>query len=112
MMCCQPCIVVNCPTDAAAFLQGPIAMTIKNDHKRSLLSRLAAWWRSRRSAVAFGDGEAAACDARVNEAKPRTLAGKWPRAANLLDQKLKQLNAFRDEPGRARAYSSLVEGQG
>ena len=109
MMCCCPCFVMDRPTDTAAFSQRPIAMTdpLNTDHKGSLLSRLAEWWRSRCNPRAVDPVRVA--DASGNEAEPRTLAGKWPRAANPLD--LERLNAFRDEPGRAQARSPLVEGK-
>jgi hypothetical protein len=82
-------------------------MTINTDHKTSLLSRLAAWWRSRCNRRAVDPVRLA--DASGNEAEPRTLAGKWPHAANPLD--LERLNAFHDEPGCAQACSPLVEGK-
>jgi hypothetical protein len=83
MMCCLPCIVIDRRTDTAAFSHGPIVMTdpIKTDHRSSLLRRIAGWWRS---AHVADDGEAAERDAGVNKAQPRTLAGKWPAAANPL----------------------------
>jgi hypothetical protein len=94
MMCCQLCIVIDCRTDAAAFPHRPIMMTKpSNSHRNSVLHRLAGWWRSRcnprfggPSSVHVADeGEAAARrNASLNEAKPRTLAGKWPDAANSL----------------------------
>jgi hypothetical protein len=64
---------------------------IKTDHKSTLLHRLAGWWRSRRSAPADASNSVRAAAASMNEAKARTLAGKWPRAANPLDQRLDQL---------------------
>jgi hypothetical protein len=75
-------------------------MTINNDQKTSLLGRLAGWWRSRCSSRAIDPVRVA--DPGGNEAKPHTLAGKWPGATNPLDQRLERLNVFRDEPGRAR----------
>ena len=111
MMCCYPCIVIDRQMDAAAFSQRPIAMTIKNDHKFSLLSRLAGWWRSPRNQRASVPNSVRTGDADLNEAKPRTLAGKWPCAGNPLDQRLKQLYSFDDEPGHARARPPLVEGK-
>jgi hypothetical protein len=94
MMCCQPLIVIDCRADTAAFPHGPIMMTepINVCHRSSVLRRVASWWRSRRdprfdsssSVHVADDGEAAAPDGGVNEAKPRTLAGKWPDAANSL----------------------------
>jgi len=99
--------------DTAAFSHRPIVMTdpIKTDHKSSLLGRLAGWWHSRHNQRAHASNSVRTVDAIINEAKPRILAGKWPRAANPLHQRLEQLNAFDDEPGRARACSSLVEGK-
>jgi len=109
-MCCHPCILIDCATDTAAFQQRPIVMTINTGQKRSLLSRLAGWWRSRCNPQA---GESVPVgDAGVNVPKLHTLAGKWPSAVNPLDQRLEQLNAFRDEPGLALACSPLVEGKG
>jgi hypothetical protein len=61
-------------------------MTIKADHKSSLLTRVTAWWRSRRSLR-----HEAACDVGLNEPKSRTLAGKWPGAADPLARRLEQL---------------------
>ena len=83
-------------------------MTISNDHKTSLLIRLAGWWRSRCNPHAVDPVRVA--DTGGNEAAPRTLAGKWPRATNPLDLEL--LSAFRDEPDLAQASSPLVEGKG
>jgi len=83
-------------------------MTINTDHKASLLRRLAAWWRSRCNPRAVDPVRVAGASG--NEAGPRTLAGKWPRATNPLDLEL--LSAFRDEPGRVQASSPLVEGKG
>jgi len=85
-------------------------MTISNDQRTSPLSRFAGWWRSRCNPHAVDPVRVA--DAGGNEAEPRTLAGKWPRATNLLDQRLERLNAFRDELDRAQASSPLVEGKG
>jgi hypothetical protein len=107
--------VIDCQTDTMAFSEGPIAMTINKVHKSSLLRRLAGWWRSRCSprvrasvSVRVADaGEAAARGANASDSKPGVLAGKWPRAANSIDQ----LNAFHDEPGGAQACSPLVEGK-
>jgi hypothetical protein len=75
--------MIDCRTDTAALSHGPIVMTdtIKADHKTSLLCRLAGWWRS---AHVADNGGAAERDVGVNEAKPRTLAGKWPAAATPL----------------------------
>jgi len=106
-MCCCPYIVIDCQGDTAALSQRSITMTINTDHKTSLLSRLAAWWRSRCNPRAVDPVRVA--DASGNEAEPRTLAGKWPRATNPFD--LERLNAFRDQPGRAQACSPLVEGK-
>jgi hypothetical protein len=106
-MCCQPCIVIDRQMDAAAFSQRPIMMTdpINIDHKSSLLNRLAGWWRSRCIPRAGASNSVRVADAIMNEAKPRVLAGKWPRAVNPFDLRLEQLNAFRDEPNRAPASS-------
>jgi hypothetical protein len=65
---------------------------IDTRHRRSVLGRLAGWWRSRCnprfgapcSVHAADEDEAAARDASLNEAMPRTLAGKWPDAAKSL----------------------------
>ena len=61
-------------------------MTIKADHKSSLLTRVAAWWRAQRS-----PHYEAACDVGLNEPKSRTLAGKWPGAVDPLARRLEQL---------------------
>jgi len=61
-------------------------MTIKADHKSSLLTRVAAWWSSWRS-----PRHEAARDVGLNEPKSRTLAGKWPGAADPMARMLEQL---------------------
>jgi len=107
-MCCLPCIVIDCPTATAVFSQRPVAMPIKSDHNSSLLSRLAGWWRSRRSVRTDASNSARVA---VEAAAPRVLAGKWPSAVNPFEQRLEQLNAFCNEPGRAQVCSPLVEGK-
>lgn len=97
MMCCYPCIVIDRQIDAAAFSQRPIAVTIKNEHKFSLLNRLAGWWRSRcnppagvsRSVRVAGDAES---ECPANQVRPRVFAGKWPGPADPLGRRPEQLN--------------------
>jgi len=61
-------------------------MTIEADRKSSLLTRIAAWWRSQCSLH-----HEATCDVGLNEPKSRTLAGKWPGAADPMARMLEQL---------------------
>jgi hypothetical protein len=70
------------------------------DQKNSLLSRLAAWWHTRRSSAIAApcpaccvadDREGAAHDADVNSKESQVQAGQWPRAANLLDRTMERL---------------------
>jgi hypothetical protein len=93
MMCCLPYVVIDGP----AFSERPSAMTINADHKGSLLSRLAGWWRLRRNPRADGSrpvrvaGDAESAERPANQAKLRVLAGKWPGPADPLGQRLEQL---------------------
>jgi hypothetical protein len=64
----------------------------------SFAHRFSRWWqnwRKRRAAVAelncCGDAERVAHDVGLDPAGLRTLAGKWPGAANLLGQRMAQL---------------------
>jgi hypothetical protein len=69
-------------------------MTIKADRKSSLLTRVAAWWRSRRSPHADSlrvSNQETARDVGSNEPKSRPLAGKWPGAGDPLARMLEQL---------------------
>jgi hypothetical protein len=72
-------------------------MTINTDHKTSLMSQLAKWWRSRRKQRAdTSDYVRAAADSEsvgrpASEPTPRVVAGKWPGTDNPLGQKLEQL---------------------
>jgi hypothetical protein len=74
-------------------------MTINNDHKSSLLARLAGRWHLRLNRSSSVAGHIESAERPASQAKPRVLAGKWPGPAYPLGQRLEQLKRREIETG-------------